>query len=163
MSPRPETPADHDRIRALHLAAFAPSTVEAQIVDDLRAANDHVPELCLVHEHGHVMVSKGRVDQHPALGLGPIGVDPAHQREGIGGELMRAVIERAQTTGYVLIALLGHPGYYPRFGFERGDALGIETTYDVRAHPEAWMVLPLPAFPAGLHGTFHYASAFPPS
>ena len=73
---RPETPADYDWIRALHTEAFAPSTLEAQIVDDLRAAGDHVPELCLVHSHGHVMISRGRVDASPALGLGPIAVTP---------------------------------------------------------------------------------------
>lgn len=161
MTIRPETPADHARIRALHTAAFAPSTIEAQLVDDLRAAGDHVPELCLLHEHGHVMLSKGSVGEHPALGLGPIGVDPEHQGQGIGSALMDAVIERARRTDYVLIALLGHPAYYPRFGFQQGDTLGIATTYDVSEQPEAWMVLPLPACPPHLRGTFRYAPAFP--
>ncbi len=156
---RPETPADYEWIRALHTEAFAPSPLEAQIVDDLRAAGDHVPELCLVHSHGHVMISRGRVDDHPALGLGPIAVTPTHQRQGIGGELLRAVIERAQATDYTLIALLGHPTYYPRFGFRPGHELGVETTYT--APPEAWMVLPLPAYSGDVRGTFHYASAFP--
>ena len=91
------------------------------------------------------MISRGRVDESsPALGLGPIAVNPTHQRQGIGGELLRAVIERAQTTEYTVIALLGHPTYYPRFGFRPGHELGIETTYT--APPEAWMVLPLPAY-----------------
>lgn len=161
MNLRPETPADYDRIRALHTTAFAPSTIEAQLVDDLRAAGDHVPDLCLVHPHGHVMMSRADVDGHPALGLGPIAVEPAHQGQGIGGELLHAVIDKAQRTDYTLIALLGHPSYYPRFGFKRGDQLGIETTYDVSTQPDAWMVLPLPAFPPGLHGTFRYAPAFP--
>jgi predicted N-acetyltransferase YhbS len=155
---RPERPADHERIRALHEAAF-PTDLEAQLVDDLRAAGDHVPELCLVHPHGHVMISRARVDQHLALGLGPIAVDPQHQGQGIGGELMRATIEQAQTTGYTLIALLGHPTYYPRFGFKPGRELGVETTYE--APPEAWMVLPLPAYTPDVRGTFHYARAFP--
>jgi hypothetical protein len=45
---RPETPEDYPRLRELQLAAFAPSALEADIVDALRAAHDHVPELCLV-------------------------------------------------------------------------------------------------------------------
>ena len=68
---RPETPADYEWIRALHTEAFAPSPLEAQIVDDLRAAGDHVPELCLVHAHGHVMISRGRVDDHPGARARP--------------------------------------------------------------------------------------------
>jgi len=155
---RPEEPADYDRIRAIHAGAF-PQPLEAQLVEDLRAASDHVPELCLVHPHGHVMVSKARVGAYPALGLGPIAVDTSYQRHGIGGELLRAVIERAQQTDYVLIGLLGHPTYYPRFGFRPGHELGIESTYD--APPEAWMVLPLPAYSEQVRGTFHYAPAFP--
>lgn len=156
---RPETPADYDRIRELHTRAFAPSTIEATLVDDLRAAKAHVPELCLVHEHGHITISRGRVDEHPALALGPIAVDPDHQRQGIGGQLIRAMIERAQQTGYVLIALIGHPTYYPRFGFTPGARHNIETTY--QASPGAWMVLPLPAFTPGVVGTFHFPPAFP--
>jgi len=160
MSIRPEQPTDYDAIRRLHLAAFAPSTVEAQLVDDLRAAGDHVPDLCLVHEQGgHVMLSRGDVDGRPALGLGPIGVDPARQKQGIGAELMRAVIERAQQTEYTVIALLGHPTYYPRFGFRPGAELGITTTYDAPA--EAWMVLPLPAYAPDVRGVFRYAPRFP--
>jgi putative acetyltransferase len=162
---RPEQPDDYDAIRALHHSAFAPSDLEAQIVDALRADHDHVPELCLVAVQndevvGHVMLSEATIGDHKALGLGPIAVDPAHQRDGIGGALMREVIERAQTTDYTLIALLGHPGYYPRFGFAPGaETLGVTTTYD--APPEAWMALPLPAYGAQVKGTFRYARAFP--
>ncbi|MBE2319095.1 N-acetyltransferase [Solirubrobacter sp. CPCC 204708] len=155
---RPETPDDYARIRAIHAGAF-PQPLEAQLVEDLRAAGDHVPELCLVHPHGHVMTSKARVDDHPALALGPIAVDTTYQRQGIGSELIRAVIERAQHTDYTLIGLLGHPTYYPRFGFRPGAELGIESTYD--APSEAWMVLPLPAYTDDVRGTFHYAPAFP--
>ena len=74
---RPEQPGDYAAIRALHRAAFAPTTIEAEIVDALRAAGDHVPELCLVAADddaivGHVMLSKAHVEEHEALGLGPI-------------------------------------------------------------------------------------------
>jgi putative acetyltransferase len=161
---RPERPEDYDAIRALHIAAFAPSHLEAEIVDSLRAAGDHVPALCLVADAdhtivGHVMLSEAHVDTHKALGLGPIAVDPAHQRHGIGAALMREAIRRASETDYPLIALLGHPGYYPRFGFAPAAAtLNVTTTSD--APPEAWMALPLPAYEPGVRGTFRYADAF---
>ena len=162
---RPEQPGDHVAIRALHCAAFAPSEVEAEIVDALREAGDHVGDLCLVATQdgaitGHVMLSKATVGEHAALGLGPIAVDPKHQREGIGAALMNEAIRRAQHTDYALIALLGHPAYYPRFGFVPAEAaLGVTTSYD--APPEAWMALPLPAYEPHIRGRFTYADAFP--
>jgi putative acetyltransferase len=161
---RPERPADFDAIRALHLAAFAPSTIEAAIADDLRRAQDHVPELCLVATQngtllGHVMLSHAHVGEEAALALGPIGVDPAQQQQGIGSALMHEAIERASRTEYPLIALLGHPAYYPRFGFRPAEATyGITTHYD--APPEAWMALALPAFAPHIRGAFRYAPAF---
>ncbi|WP_028067062.1 GNAT family N-acetyltransferase [Solirubrobacter soli] len=161
MSIRPEQPGDYARIRELDLAAFAPSTFEAELVDALRAADDHVPGLCLVDDElrGHVTISHAHVGEHPALGLGPIAVDPAHQHEGIGTALMQEAIERASRTEYPLIALLGHPTYYPRFGFRpAAAAFGITTHYD--APPEAWMALALPAYAPEIRGAFRYAPAF---
>jgi putative acetyltransferase len=161
---RPETPADHAATRELQLAAFAPSELEADIADALRAAHDHVPELCLVVVTddtivGHVMLSHAHVGEHPALGLGPIAVDPTRQSQGIGSHLMREAIERASHTEYPLIALLGHPAYYPRFGFRPAKAtFGITTVYD--APPEAWMALALPAYEPDIRGEFRYADAF---
>jgi putative acetyltransferase len=161
---RPETPKDFAAIRALDLEAFAPSELEAEITEGLRHANDHVPDLCLVAVEedtvlGHVTLSHARIDEFPALGLGPIAVAPAHQHRGIGSALMRAAIERASRTEYPLIALLGHPAYYPRFGFRPAEeTFGITTHYD--APPEAWMALPLPAYEPHVRGAFHYAPAF---
>jgi len=148
---RPEEPRDFEAIRALDLAAFAPSVLEADITERLRAATDHVPDLCLVAVEddetvrGHVTLSRAHVGEYPALGLGPIAVDPAHQHHGIGGALMREAIERARRTEYPLIALLGHPAYYPPFGFrpaERQSALTFsdfsytEIVMDVDPHPD---------------------------
>lgn len=161
---RPERPEDHAAIRALHDQAFAPSRVEANIVDALRTAGDHVPDLCLVAVGdtnqilGHVMLSRARVGAHKALALGPIAVRPDRQRHGIGTQLMRETIRRARNTDYPEIALLGHPGFYARFGFAPGNHLRVTTVYD--APPEAWMALPLPAYDPGVRGVFHYAPAF---
>jgi putative acetyltransferase len=173
---RPERPGDADALRALHLAAFAPSTVEAAILDALRADGDLVGALSLVAERdgaiaGHVAISRAWVDLDATAGagasspravevlaLGPIGVEPALQRGGIGAALMRACLAAAADTSWPLIGLLGHADYYPRFGFEPADALGIRCPYPVA--PEHWMAYRLPAYDAALTGAFRYAPAF---
>lgn len=53
----------------------------------------------------------------PALLLGPLAVDPAHEGKGIGGTLMRAAIEEAKKRGHGAILLVGDADYYERFGF----------------------------------------------
>lgn len=159
---RPETPEDEAATRALQLAAFAPSTLEAEIVDRLRANGDLVLSLVATDGDaivGHIVLSKAHVEQHAALGLGPIGVLPDRRREGIGAALMDDAIRRAGETDYPLIALLGHPSYYPRFGFEPAKAkYGITTLYE--APPEAWMALALPAYTPQVRGRFSYSDAF---
>ena len=98
---RPEEPQDFAALRELHRRAFAPGDYEADVVEALRAADAHVPELCLVAISdddailGHVMISHALVDVYFAFALGPIAVDPAHQNQGIGSALMREVIGRA--------------------------------------------------------------------
>ena len=92
---RPERAEDRDAIRGVHAAAFAPSEIEAALVDELRDAGDLVPELCLVALRdgdlvGHVAISRATLDGAGALGLGPIGVLPATQRSGVGGALLPA-------------------------------------------------------------------------
>jgi putative acetyltransferase len=181
---RPEAPGDAGALRALHLAAFAPSTAEAAILDALRADGDLVVPLSLVALRdgaiaGHVALSRAWVDREPVpaarpgpggpgpppgpgavevLALGPIAVVPALQRAGIGTALMRASLAAAATTDWPLIALLGHADYYPRFGFESADALGLRCPYP--AAPEHWMAYRLPAHDPALRGAFRYASAF---
>jgi putative acetyltransferase len=169
---RRETPDDADRIREIHLAAFEPppgraAAVEAGLVDDLRAdAAAWVPQLSLVAEDpagavaGHVVCTRGTLGGVPgALGLGPLGVHPAHQRRGAGLALMHAVLGAADALGAPVVALLGDPAYYSRFGFVTATDLGI-------APPEpAWGVhfqaRTLTAYdPARHRGAFAYAPAF---
>ena len=162
MTIRPERPGDEAAIDTVQRAAFGSSTMEAEIVDGLRAAGDLVISLVAVDGSeivGHVALSKARVEEHEALGLGPIGVLPGRQDEGIGATLMEEAIRRARKTDYTLIALLGHPAYYPRFGFEPAEAtFGITSKYD--APPEAWMALALPAYTPQVRGRFSYSEAF---
>jgi putative acetyltransferase len=162
MTVRPERPGDEAAIDAVQRAAFGSSTMEAEIVDALRKDGDLVISLVAADGDaivGHVALSKARVTQHDALGLGPIGVLPDRQDEGIGAALMHAAIAQARATDYTLIALLGHPAFYPRFGFEPAEArFGVTSKYD--APPEAWMALALPAYTPDVRGRFEYAPAF---
>lgn len=161
---RPEAPADFGDIRQVHERAFAPSHVEADLVDALRASGVHVPELCLVVLRGdavvgHIAFSRARLDSgHPVLALAPMGVLPEHQRQGVGSALVSEGLRRAAETDFPLVVVLGHPAYYPRFGFEPADALGLGAPFAVPA--EAWMMRRLPAYRRDARGTVVYPEAF---
>ncbi len=166
---RPERPGDEAAIRSLVDAAFAPSTEEGRIVDDLRQDSGWLPELSFVavDEHGTIVgqcvTSVGRLVAHdgtdrPILGLGPIAVAPDHQRRGIGGALVRTTIAGATALAWPVIVLLGHPTYYPRFGFESARSIGIEPQQPWS--DATWMALRLPAWTPDLRGTMRYPSAF---
>jgi putative acetyltransferase len=129
---RRERPADHDAVHELHLAAFAPSTVEARLTDELRQDGGFLPHLSLVAVEGddvvgHVIATRGRLEPagHPALGLGPLGVHPDHQRSGVGTALVHALLAVAEAADERLVALLGSPDYYRRFGFVAAADLGV--------------------------------------
>jgi putative acetyltransferase len=163
---RVEEPTDVAAVRALHVAAFAPSRLEAEILDRLRADGDLVAPLSLVAVDaadgaiaGHVAISRAWVDDVEVLALGPIGVLPARQRAGVGSALMRAVLDAASATSAPLVALLGHADYYPRFGFESAGALGVTCPYP-GVGPEHWMAYRLPAYDGSVRGAFRYADAF---
>jgi len=74
---------------------------------------------------GHVVCTRGAVDASPALGLGPIAVRPDRQRRGVGTALMHAVLGAAEALGESLVALLGAPHFYSRFGFRASTEYGI--------------------------------------
>jgi putative acetyltransferase len=161
---RPEAEPDYDAIRRVHEQAFAPSAVEARLVDALRVGGELVPELCLVAEEtrevvGHIAYSRARLDSgHDVLALAPMAVVPERQRRGVGSALLRESVARASETAFPLVVVVGHPGYYPRFGFEPGAAFGVLDPFGVP--PEAWMVRPLPAYTSEARGRVTYAEAF---
>jgi putative acetyltransferase len=161
---RPETGADEDAIWHVHERAFAPSIAEAKLVDGLRAAGDLVAELCLVAEEdgevvGHIAYSRAGLDSgHHVLALAPMAVLPERQRGGIGSALVRESLDLAARSEFPLVVVLGHPEYYPRFGFEPGAAHGVLDPYGVP--PEAWMVHLLPAYTPEARGLVTYAEAF---
>ena len=142
---RPERPGDPDdagAVRAVHTAAFPASDdaggapIEAPLVDALRADEGWLPRLSLLavvddRIVGHVVCTRGWVatgpgrGDVPVLGLGPLGVVPAYQGRGCGTALMHAVLGAADALDEPLVALLGEPAYYGRFGFVAATDVGI--------------------------------------
>ena len=128
---RTERAGDEDAIRAVEVAAFGRAD-ESSMVDDVRASDAFIPELSLVAEDGgvlvgHVMVSRGHVEPggEPVLLLGPIGIVPERQGEGIGSALVEAALAGARDLGASCVALIGDPAYYGRFGFVQAEPLGL--------------------------------------
>lgn len=162
---RAETADDIDAIRALHVAAFGGST-EADIVDRLRASG--ALRCSLVASIGRELV--GHLALSPvtitdaetrihALGLGPISVTPAYQRRGIGTALIDHWRSRLADARDNLVVVVGHAGYYPRFGFRPARAFGIDCEYDVP--DDVFLVLELrPGALAGARGLCRYDAAF---
>jgi putative acetyltransferase len=171
---RRERPDDHDAVRALHTAAFArdPATgalraggavPEARLVDELREDAGFLPHLSLVAVEndaviGHVIATRGRPAPlgAPALGVGPLGVLPAAQGRGTGTALMHALLAVAEACDETVVALLGDPGYYRRFGFLPATALGI--TPPDPAWGDYFQARRLTGRP--VEGTFRYADPF---
>ncbi|MFD6140396.1 GNAT family N-acetyltransferase [Promicromonospora sp. NPDC060271] len=174
---RRERPSDTPAIRAVTAAAFekvehsAPPVEadgapgEATLVGWLRDDPGWVPELSLVAEAGpgaevvgHVIATRGHLADLPALGLGPLSVDPAHQGRGIGSALMHTLLGAADAMGEPVVVLLGDPALYSRFGFVPAAGLGIE------APDPAWgdyfQARTLSAWRAEYSGRFRYAASF---
>lgn len=95
----------------------------------------------------------------PALALAPMAVRPEFQRRGIGSALVRAGLDSARSLGHRVVIVLGHPRYYPRFGFRPARPLGIDPPFPCR--DEVFMALELvPGALVGVRGTVRYPPAF---
>jgi putative acetyltransferase len=159
---RREQPADRAAIFAVHHKAFD-NLAEPRLVDDLRDDGDIVAALSLVATFddevvGHVVCSPATVDERPSLGLGPLGVLPAHQRRGVGQALMHGVLAAADALGEPAVVLLGDPAYYRRFGFVLAETVWIAPP-EPRWAPH-FQVRKLSNWDDTLRGTFRYARAF---
>ncbi|MBN1324470.1 MAG: N-acetyltransferase [Methanotrichaceae archaeon] len=168
---REEIPEDIEAIRKVNLEAFG-EVIEADIVDRLRESCEDLLSLVAVHDgkvSGHILFSPMTIDDgvvgitriktssgdHPwfssaekggvvGMGLAPLAVLPDLQRKGIGSLLVRAGIAALRDRGCPFVILLGHPEYYPRFGFERASLYGIRCQWDVPdvdVPDEAFMIL----------------------
>ena len=173
---RRERPADHAAVRELHRAAFGSrqrptltgdprgrGVLEARLVDELREDAGFLPHLSLVaiargDVVGHVIATRGWLEPSgtPVLGLGPLGVLPADQGSGVGTVLVHALLAVAEACEERLVALLGDPGYYGRFGFVPARELGVDPPDPAWGEHFQARHLTGPR----LRGTFRYAEPF---
>ena len=139
---RAEQPSDIRTIHALETAAFGRSE-EADIVDMLRADGAlWLSQVALLDGEivGHAAYSLVTItdasNEYRFPALGPIGVVPRLQKRGIGSALIEAGFRAVQDAEYGLLFLVGHTGYYPRFGFRPALPLGFTSDYvtDPRRH-----------------------------
>jgi putative acetyltransferase len=130
---RSESTADHEAIDVIVDLAFEGPT-ESLLIRLIRSTDRFVPNLSIVATVddaivGHILLSYVDLvgeSTTRVLSLAPLAVHPDHQRRGIGGALVREAIGRAEDRGEPLVMVEGHPGYYPRLGFEQGTPLGFE-------------------------------------
>jgi putative acetyltransferase len=133
---RPEQPGEVAAVHAVNEKAF-PHPVEAALVDKLRIA---CPEgLSLVADMdgavvGHVLFTPVTIQaptgEIKGMGLGPMAVLPEHQNRGIGSRLVNAGLEVLRQRSCPFVVVLGHPGYYPRFGFTPASRHGLRCSWD---------------------------------
>ena len=161
---RPESDQDRQAVWNVNRAAFE-TEEEANLVDALRDGG--YVEVSLVAEVdgevvGHILFSRlpivtnfGTVD---ALSLAPMAVMPSYQRRGIGSKLVAAGLETCREHGHRLVVVLGHPEFYPRFGFSAKLARPLESPF---GGGEAWMAMELvPGTLAGVEGRVEYPPPF---
>ncbi|WP_083956081.1 GNAT family N-acetyltransferase [Tersicoccus phoenicis] len=160
---RAETAADIPAVDAVVRAAF-PTADEADLVAGLRRDPAWIDGLSVVATTtggtvvGHALLTRCHIDDTPALCLAPCAVLPAQQGSGAGSAAIRAVLQAARAAGEAFVVVLGHPGYYPRFGFERASAHGIGLSIDVP--DDALMALSLDPRRSLPAGTVRYAAPF---
>ena len=161
MNIRFEQPGDIEKIREVNLQAFETET-EANLVEALRNAD--VELISLVAEEngeviGHILFSPVILADLKIMGLAPMAVLPDRQNKGTGTKLVNAGLQDCEEAGYEAVVVLGHAGYYPRFGFVPSVNFGIKSEYDVP--PEVFMVKELrEGALKGAAGTVKYHPAF---
>lgn len=163
----PEQPEDIEGIRRVNLAAFD-GTGEADVVDQLRQTCPVFVSLAAKLNDlvlGHVLFTPAEIRQDngwvtKGMGLAPLAVLPEYQNKGIGAALCHSGLRQLESLSYPFVIVLGHPNYYPRFGFTRASAFGINCAYpDVP--DEAFMIHIFDdAFMEGVKGVAHYRPEF---
>jgi putative acetyltransferase len=134
---RQEKPEDVAAVRHINEQAFG-RAAEADLVGALRAHGKALLSLVAVEGDqviGHILFSPVTIESDgkifSALGLAPMAVLPEHQRRGIGSLLVKRGLDECRQVGHECVVVLGHPEYYPRFGFLPASQYGIRSEYDV--------------------------------
>lgn len=162
---RAENAEDYAAVHQVNELAFG-RLDEAVLVDKLRAVADPQISLVAVRDGqvvGHIFFSPVSIElgdsASQALGLGPMAVLPEYQNRGVGSQLVRAGVQECQRVGCNVVVVLGHPEYYPRFGFVPAKQKGLSCEWPVP--DEAFMVAELEAGAlAGRRGLVKYRPEF---
>ena len=152
-------------IRRVNELAFGQAT-EADLVDRLRENGDLTLSLVAVDGDqivGHILFSPVVIESAGqsimAVGLAPMAVLPERQRQGVGSSLVEAGLDECRRLGHQAVVVLGHPDYYPRFGFVPASRFRLRSEYDVA--DEVFMAIELrPGALAGCAGTVKYGPEF---
>jgi putative acetyltransferase len=158
-------PGDIPAIQHVNKLAFG-GAQEAQLVDALRKSQAVLLSLVAVQEEqlvGHILYSPVTAGTGESLavgaGLGPLAVSPTYQRQGIGSQLVESGNQMLCQMACPFIVVLGHPGYYPRFGFQPASCYGIHCEWDVP--DDAFLIMVMDsAKMAGVSGLARYHGAF---
>ncbi|MEW6505119.1 MAG: N-acetyltransferase [Chloroflexota bacterium] len=144
---RPETPADIPAIHLVNQLAFGRDN-EARLVEDLRLYEAFILSLVAQWNDeivGHILFTPVSVTDGAqpwtAAALGPMAVLPAFQKQGVGSALIRHALDLLKSAGHEIVFVVGHPQYYPRFGFKPARLYGIQ--WEVEVPEEVFMVLEL--------------------
>ena len=158
---RDERPDDMAAVRDLNRRAFGQDQ-EGKIVDALRSNGAALLSLVATLNGkvvGHIMYSPLSVGEIMGAGLGPMAVLPENQHQGIGSKLVEAGNRKVKDAGYPFIILVGHPNFYPRFGFRPASAHDIRCEWEVPDN--AFMLLVLDeAKMRGVSGLAKYRPEF---
>ena len=165
MNIRAELSSDIEKIWEINRDAFGTED-EANLVNALRSSG--CTYLSLVAEiedeiAGYILFTpvelSGNKNNLKIAGLAPMAVSSRYQNKGIGSKLVKAGLDRCKSSGFDAVVVLGHPNYYPKFGFTPAVKFGIKSEYDVP--DEAFMILELVQGTLKNHkGTIKYHEAF---
>jgi predicted N-acetyltransferase YhbS len=149
-----EKPEDYKEVINLTDLAFKDMPFsnhkEGELVRKLRKSHNFVEELSIVAKLdgkiiGHILFTKLYIKDgeksYETLELAPVSVLPEHQQKGIGSQLVNEGLKRAKGMGFKSVMVVGHPDYYPRFGFQKAEKYNIKSSIDVPA--DVFMVMEL--------------------
>jgi putative acetyltransferase len=160
---RPETAEDYAAIREINRQAFGQDD-EALLVDALREQGFARLSLVAIEGDrpvGHILFSDLPIitpeGALPALSLAPLAVIPSHQRGGLGSALVRHGLEACADQGHTIVIVLGHPRFYPRFGFSAGLARPLRSPFP---RDDFMAVELVPRALAGVVGEVRYPPPF---
>lgn len=159
----PETASHSDAVRQLTIEAFAASEFghqgEADLIDHIRNRCKSCVSLVALAENqvvGHILFSPAslQIGSHEILGLGlaPMAVLPARQRQGIGSRLVTEGLNHPQVSSGQFVVVAGHPRFYPRFGFRRAAELGVRHGFVGMPQDICFLRLSQETDPASLDG-----------